>query len=371
MAPWILHRWSEWSTPLLGMGPTPQAVLLRGVGAFVIAFMVVFLAGRRGAAWLYRKKVRDRVRDFDAFYGKNKTGTPTMGGLFVVAAIVAASLLMNDLGQRSVPLLILATLWFGAVGAVDDLLKVRDRAGGGLSRSLKMLLQVAFACFLALILSLDGTSPFPEAWRHVVFLPAPAIMPAQWNLGWVYPLFVVFVIVSIANAINFADGLDGLAVLPSAFVAAVFGFFAYMAWNSAMAKTFGFVPLPGIQEVAIYCSAVAGACIGFLWFNGYPAQMIMGDTGSQALGGTLGVVAVLTKQEMLFLLAGAIFVYEAFSVFWQDSVGIRHLGRRFFFRAPAHHSFQHQGVAETKVVLRFWIVSLLTAILSIATLKLR
>lgn len=345
-------------------------VMVRSVGAFILAFLVVFLTGRSVAAMLYRRGVRDRVRDYDSYFSHSKTGTPTMGGILIVAAITIGATAFCNLESGVTGLLVLTMLWYGGLGAVDDLLKVRRQSSeGGLSRSAKMVLQIAFAVFFAVMITSDGSSPFEADLRSTLFMPFPA--GAGFDLGPVYPFFVIFAIVAVANAINFADGLDGLAVLPSAMTAGVFGFFAYLSWNFLAAETFKFEQIAGIQDVAIFSSAVVGACFGFLWFNGYPAQMFMGDTGSQALGGSLAAIAVLSKQEMLFLIAGGIFVFEAFSVLFQDFVGIRWLGRRFFFRAPAHHAFQHQGVAETKVVLRFWIVSLLCAVLSVATLKLR
>ncbi|MCB9833532.1 MAG: phospho-N-acetylmuramoyl-pentapeptide-transferase [Planctomycetes bacterium] len=345
-------------------------VMVRSVGAFILSFLVVFLAGRRVAALLYRRGFRDRVRDYDSYFSHSKTGTPTMGGILIVAAITVGATAFCDLESGISGLMVLTTLWYGGLGVLDDLLKVRRQSSdGGMSRSLKILLQLAFAAFFALMIGAEGSSPFSPELRTRLIMPFPA--EASLDLGLLYPFFVVFAIVAITNAINFADGLDGLAVLPSAMTAAVFGFFAYLSWNVLAAKTFGFAEIDGIQDVAIFAAAVVGACFGFLWFNGYPAQMFMGDTGSQALGGSLAAIAVLSKQELLFLIAGGIFVFEAFSVLFQDYVGIRWLGRRFFFRAPAHHSYQHQGLAETKVVLRFWIVSLLCAVLSVATLKLR
>ena len=375
MTPWLHELMLSPVQPMvdfLGI-PLGYPVLMRGVGAFAIAFFFVFLLGRRTAAFLYRKKLRDRVRDYDEFFSKSKSGTPTMGGLLIVGGITAAALLFNDLRSSTACLLLLTPLFYGAVGAVDDYMKVRGGSSeAGLSRSLKFLAQIAFAVLVAFVVSVDSLSPFPPELRSALALPFPG--PSHFgpiDLGVFYPLFVVIVIVSIANAINFADGLDGLAVLPCAMTAAVFGFFAYLAWNVFSARNFDLMPLLEMQEVAVFCSAIVGACFGFLWFNGYPAQMIMGDTGSQALGGSLGVIAVVAKLELLFLIAGGVFVFEAFSVLWQDYVGIRWLGRRYFLRAPAHHSFQHRGVAETKVVLRFWIISLLCCVLSVATLKLR
>ncbi len=367
MIPWIYDLLVS-PMGLWHIGGIP--VLLSSVGAFILSFLFVFLAGRSTAAFLYRKGIRDRVRNYDAFFAKSKTGTPTMGGVLIVGAIAVSGFMFCDLTSGTTGLLMLTVLWFGGIGAVDDLLKVRHGSSdGGLSRGVKIFLQIGFAIFFAGVLVSKGCSPFPPEIRTTLLFPFPS--GAMIDLGLFYPIFVAFVVVAVANAINFADGLDGLAVLPSGLTAAVFAFFAYLSWNATSAKVFEFTATENIVDVVVFASGIVGACFGFLWFNGYPAQMFMGDTGSQALGGTLAAVAILSKQELLFLVAGGIFVFEAFSVFLQDYIGIRLVGRRFFFRAPAHHSFQHQGVAETKVVLRFWIVSLLCAVLSVATLKLR
>ena len=373
MTPWIFDTLLAPLPDMIQAGRPTFPVLVRSIGAFIVAFFFVFFLGRQTAAFLYRHGVRDRVREYDEVFGKNKSGTPTMGGILIVGATATAALVFCDLRSPIACLLLLTTLWFGAIGALDDSLKVKNQSSdGGLSRTAKMLLQLLFASFVALVVLSEGSSPFDEAFRTRLFLPFPgpkAVAPL--DLGWLYAPFIVFAIIAIANAINFADGLDGLAVLPCGVTAAVFGFFAYLMWNSVAANAFGFVSIPGMQDVAIYSSAVVGACFGFLWFNGYPAQIFMGDTGSMALGGSLGAIAVLSKQEVLFLIAGGLFVFEAFSVLFQDYVGIRWIGRRFFFRAPAHHSYQYRGVAETKVVVRFWIMSLLFAVLSVSTLKLR
>ncbi|MEZ6196367.1 MAG: phospho-N-acetylmuramoyl-pentapeptide-transferase [Planctomycetota bacterium] len=375
MIPWIYEllaeRWPLDETPLRII----KFATVRCVGSFALAFLFVLLFGRRCAAWLYRVGMRDRVRDYGEYFTRSKSGTPTAGGLVIVGGIAVATLGFGHLESRMSHLLLLTVLWFGGLGALDDVLKVwRGSSDAGLSRGVKLGLQAVFATFVGLIVLSDGTSPFAEAVRTKLFLPFPApthIPPL--DLGWFYLPFCVFVIVAIANAINFADGLDGLAVLPSGLTAAVFGVFAYLSWNAKAAEFFELQALQGhpMAELAIFASAIVGACFGFLWFNGYPAQMFMGDTGSMALGGSIGTLAVLVKQELLFLIAGAIFVFEAFSVLIQDYVGIRWVGRRLFFRAPAHHGYQHRGIAEPKVVLRFWIVSILCAVVSIATLKLR
>jgi phospho-N-acetylmuramoyl-pentapeptide-transferase len=333
-------------------------------------------------AILYRRGMRDQVRTYDENFSASKSGTPTMGGLILIGAVMISVVLWcNPLPYASkaygtlpspIPLLVMTLLFFGGIGALDDVLKVRRRgADAGLSRRVKLGLQVSYAILFSILISSDGTSPFPEAVRTILYLPGiPANAISPPTLGILFIPFVVLTFVCISNAINFADGLDGLAIVPSACVVLVFGVFAHIFSHEMLARITASPHLPHLTEVAVFAGAFVGAALGFLWFNSYPAQVFMGDTGSLAIGGTCAAMAVITKCELIFLIAGGIFVYEFVSVFIQDAIGIRRIGRRLLFRAPAHHGFQHLGIAETKVVLRFWIVSVLLAIISIATLKL-
>jgi phospho-N-acetylmuramoyl-pentapeptide-transferase len=368
-----------------GLDQTPFRLLhfttFRMFLAFLTAFVVTFLISPRAIAALYKRGMRDQVRTYDATFSQSKSGTPTMGGTIIIGSLLTSVLLWcnprrhgEDLSLASpIPLLIMTVIFFGGIGAVDDYLKVkRGGADSGLSRSLKMFLQGSFACLFALLVMSDGSSPFPASMRSELYLPGiPTGVLAPPNLGLLYFALIVLAFIAIANAINFADGLDGLAIVPSAMTVLVFGIFAYVFSHATFAAAAGFQHIPGMTEISVFAAAFLGTALGFLWFNSYPAQVFMGDTGSMAIGGTLAALAVLTKAELLFFIAGGIFVYEFLSVFIQDVIGIRRIGRRLLFRAPAHHTFQHLGVAETKVVLRFWIVSLLLAVLSIATLKLR
>lgn len=384
-----------------GLGDTPLRLLhyttTRMVLAFLTAFLVTFVISPKVIAILYKRGMRDQVREYDATFTQSKSGTPTMGGLIVIAAIlVSAALWCNPRSTAApavmmdhvvgaqievapqrlaspIPLLFMTLLFFGGVGAVDDYLKVkRGGADAGLSRRLKLVLQSVFAILFAVLVLGDGSSPFPEHMRHRLYLPGlppDAVTPPDFGLLY-YPL-VLIAFLCISNAINFADGLDGLAIVPSAMTVLVAGIFAYFFSHAALADAAKMAHLQGMTEVAVYAAAFLGAAVGFLWFNSYPAQVFMGDTGSMAIGGTIAALCIITKTELLFLIAGGIFVYEFLSVFIQDVIGINRVGRRLLLRAPAHHAFQHQGVAETKVVLRFWIASFLLAVLSLATLKLR
>lgn len=372
--------WALDETPLRLVHFTTTRMVL----AFLTAFGVTYLISPHVIKTLYKRGMRDQVRQYGKEFSQSKAGTPTMGGLIIIAAILGSAALwcnprktgsaagMSDLAS-AVPLLFMTLLFFGGVGAVDDYLKVkRGGADSGLSRRMKLLLQGVFASLFAVLVLSEGTSPFPEGIRDQLYLPGlpPTAVPPP-ELGVLYFGLIIAAFLCISNAINFADGLDGLAIVPSGMCALVCGVFAYFFSHAALASAAQFAHLEGMTEVAVFAAAFLGAAVGFLWFNSYPAQVFMGDTGSMAIGGTIAALCVVTKTELLFLLAGGVFVYEFLSVFIQEVVGIRRLGRRLLLRAPAHYAFQYQGVAETKVVLRFWIVSFLLAVLSLATLKMR
>jgi len=372
--------WSLDATPLRLLHFTTSRMIL----AFLTSFLVTFYISPRMIEYLFKRDMRNHIRDYEAKASSSKVGTPTMGGLIIIGAILFSAILWCN-PRRSfgdglveglatpVPLLIMTLLFFGGVGAVDDYLKVkRGGPDSGLSRRMKLLMQVLFGSLFAVLVLNDGTSPFPEAIRDQLYLPGlPPQIVEPPSLGFLYYPIIVLIFVCIANAINFADGLDGLAIVPSAMTVLVCGVFAYFFSHATLAAAAQFEHLEGMTEVAVFAAAFLGAAVGFLWFNSYPAQIFMGDTGSLSIGGFIAALCILTKTELLFVLAGGIFVYEFFSVFIQDAIGVRRVGRRLLLRAPAHHTFQHQGVAETKVVLRFWIVSFLLAVLSLATLKLR
>ena len=372
--------WALDETPLRLVHFTTTRMVL----AFLTAFGVTYLISPHVIKTLYKRGMRDQVRQYGKEFSQSKAGTPTMGGLIIIAAILGSAALwcnprktgsaagMSDLAS-AVPLLFMTLLFFGGVGAVDDYLKVkRGGADSGLSRRMKLLLQGVFASLFAVLVLSEGTSPFPEGIRDQLYLPGlpPTAVPPP-ELGVLYFGLIIAAFLCISNAINFADGLDGLAIVPSGMCALVCGVFAYFFSHAALASAAQFAHLEGMTEVAVFAAAFLGAAVGFLWFNSYPAQVFMGDTGSMAIGGTIAALCVVPKTELLFLLAGGVFVYEFLSVFIQEVVGIRRLGRRLLLRAPAHYAFQYQGVAETKVVLRFWIVSFLLAVLSLATLKMR
>jgi phospho-N-acetylmuramoyl-pentapeptide-transferase len=294
-----------------------------------------------------------------------KRGTPTMGGVLVITATVVPTLLWADLRNSFVWVAIAATLLFGAVGFADDYLKLVRRQNLGLRAAPKLALQVVVA--LALGVVLYGLA---ERGQFSTTLSFPFIKTFTPELGWAYPPFVVLVLVGAANAVNLTDGLDGLAIGSLLIVWGAFSVLTYAAGHALVANYLAIPNVKGVGELTVFCGAVVGASLGFLWFNCHPAEVFMGDVGSMALGGALGTVAVLIKQEMLLLVAGGLFVLEALSVILQvGSFKLR--GRRIFRMAPLHHHFELAGWSETKVVIRFWILALIFALLGLATLKVR
>ncbi|MCK4965383.1 phospho-N-acetylmuramoyl-pentapeptide-transferase [bacterium] len=342
----------------------------RSIFAFATAFFVSVIFGRKIIKYLLKKGLREHSREFyKEIAPVAKKGTPTMGGLLIIISILVPVFLWCNLENRFIQLLIGALFWFGAIGFIDDYLKIKSAKGdGGMSRTHKLILQIAFGIVLGILVLNKSTSPFPESIINHINIP---FFKGIVTMSWLYFFFIIFVVTSISNAVNFADGLDGLAVVPASVVAAVYGVFAYILGRVDYSSYLLFEHIPNCGEITVFCAAVAGAGLGFLWYNTYPAQIFMGDVGSQALGGVLAVTAILVKQEFLFLIAGGIFLAEALSVLIQDRIGIAKIGKRIFFRAPLHHTFQYRGTAEPAVVVRFWIISILLALASLATLKIR
>jgi phospho-N-acetylmuramoyl-pentapeptide-transferase len=342
----------------------------RAMFAALTGLAISILAGQRSILALFKAGFTDRVRDYGVLDISGKRGTPTMGGVMIVVATAVAAFLWCDLSNPFVLISAAALVWFSALGLVDDLQKHRfGDAEKGLRRWPKFLLQTAFGIGLGLILYMPATSPLPPELRSTLQLPfvkAPIV-----DLGWTSVLVTALIVAFAANAVNFADGLDGLAVVPAFFVAAVYGVFGYVLGNQVYSTYLQFVKIPGAGELAIFCAGLVGASVGFLWFNAYPAEVFMGDAGSLPLGGVLGTLAALLRQEVLFLLAGGVFVAEMASVVLQDWVGLKLLKRRIIYRAPLHHTFQYMGMAETKIAVRFWIVSGLLMVISLISLKVR
>ncbi len=338
-------------------------ITFRTIYAAVTALAITLFLG----PWFIRKikamQFGQVVRDDGPKSHLQKTGTPSMGGILINGAIIAATLLWADLANIYVwgGLIILAG--FGAIGAVDDVLKIKRKNSAGLSGRWKLMIQAALICCCAIVLWCHGN------WD--THLSIPFFKNVRPDLGIFYIFFAFLVIAGSSNAVNLTDGLDGLATGPFVVSAAVYTLFCYLAGHSGLARYLQIFYVPGVGELAVFCGAMVGAGLGFLWYNSYPAEMFMGDVGSLAMGGALGVVAVLSKQEILLAIVGGVFVAEAVSVMMQVGYFKATKGRRIFKMAPLHHHFEMLGWPEPKVIVRFWIVSVLLGLVAISTLKLR
>ena len=310
-------------------------------------------------------QVRQAIREEGPEHHQVKEGTPTMGGILIVGSFVLSTLLWADLGNPYIVTVLLVTLGFAAIGLLDDWLKVRRQQNLGLTTRQKLLLQV-FVGVAGGLMARAAAMPAP----HAGGLAVPFFKDVLIPLGMFYVPFVVLVLLGSSNAVNLTDGLDGLAVGAIAIAATTYTVFVYVAGHVRIAEYLRIVPVSDSGEVAIFTGAIAGAAIGFLWFNCHPAQIFMGDVGSLALGGGIGIVAVVAKQELLLVIVGGLFVLEAMSVLIQvASYKLR--GKRVFRMAPLHHHFELLGWTETQVVVRFWFISVVFALAGLATLKLR
>ena len=359
-------------------------ITFRSAAAFVTALLVSFIFGpiiiRRLRAMAVHQVVREGTPDSHA----GKGTTPTMGGLIILVASVLPVLLWARLSNQYVILAVLTMAWMGAIGFLDDYLKLRQKRAGEKNRGLveryKLAGQVTCGIGLGLWLWLAPLSSLPGASTTLPFFKYILIVPASAGLAWLYVLWVTFILTGFSNAVNLTDGLDGLASGLMAIAVLTLALFAYVAGRVDTSEYLQIFYLKGAGELTVFCGAVVGACIGFLWYNAHPAQVFMGDTGSLALGGALGAIAILLKSEFLLLIVGAVFVAETTSVIIQRSV-FKYRKRRFgleyaqknrvFRRAPLHHHFEMLGWPESQVVIRFWILGVLCAILALSTLKLR
>ena len=293
-----------------------------------------------------------------------KQGTPTMGGLMILSGLTVAVLIWGNLQNIFVWVVLLLTLIYGAVGLYDDYLKVTKQSAIGFRGRIKIVIETAAALVATAIIVQASQEPLATS------LTFPVFKGAVVDLGWLYIPFGAFIIVGAGNAVNLTDGLDGLAIVPVMIAAAAFGFISYLVGNALFADYLQIHLVPGTGELAVICGALVGAGLGFLWFNAPPALIFMGDTGSLALGGALGTIAVATKHELVLAIVGGLFVLEAVSVIVQVT-SFRLFGRRVFRMAPLHHHFEQKGWPESTVVIRFWIIAVVLALAGLATLKLR
>jgi phospho-N-acetylmuramoyl-pentapeptide-transferase len=340
-------------------------ITFRTASALIVALFISFWLGPKVIAALQRLKIGQNVRDDGPGTHLAKSGTPTMGGVLILIAMTVSMLLFGNFRNPYVWIALIATLQFGIIGFVDDYLKVARKNTKGLSAKLKLALQFLIASSVILALHLN-----PESGKDMNVLFFPFFADFAMDIGIFYIPFVVFLLVGSTNAVNLTDGLDGLATGLTIFVAVAFAAMAYVSGHFVIANYLKIPFIQGAAELSVFGGALIGACVGFLWYNAHPAQVFMGDTGSLALGGALGLFALMLKKELLLILNGGIFVIEALSVMIQVGV-FKWKGKRVFRMAPIHHHFELKGWAENKVIIRFWIIGALLAILTLATLKVR
>ena len=334
----------------------------RIIYAAITAFLIAFVLAPPLIKKLQEIRLGQQVRDDGPKRHLSKSGTPTMGGLLILFAVLLSTLLWSNLANPYVWVVVLATFAFGLIGFADDYLKFVRGKSAGLSALQKLCAQGVVGLSIGVFLFTQLDSP--------TFLSVPFFKNFTPDLGWMYIPFAVLVIVGSSNAVNLTDGLDGLAVGPVMIASVAYTIVVYVAGNRIVSEYLLIPYVSGSGELAVFTAAIFGASLGFLWFNTYPASVFMGDVGSLPLGAALGTVAVISKHELLLLLVGGVFVIEAISVIFQV-VSFKSRGKRIFLMAPLHHHFEMKGWEEPKVVVRLWIIAILLALLSLSTLKLR
>ena len=337
-------------------------ITFRSMGALITAMVISVLIGPWCISFLHRIKCGQYILS-DVKAHAAKAGTPTMGGLLIMLTVLVSILLWSDLSNRYVWQCMLVFLGYGIIGFWDDMTKLRHHQNKGISPKAKMLGLIIVAFVAMWLLQTDPSYttklyiPFAKGWTP--------------DLGVFYFPFGVFVMVASSNAVNLTDGLDGLAIGPTVLSGAVFAIFIYITGNARLTQYLYLPYIPGVGEVTVFCGAFIGAGLGFLWFNAYPAQVFMGDVGSLSLGGTLGFLALLCKQELIMVVVGGIFVAETLSVILQVSYFKWTHGKRIFRMAPLHHHFELKGIPESKIIIRFWITSIILGLVALSTIKLR
>ncbi|HHJ38071.1 MAG: phospho-N-acetylmuramoyl-pentapeptide-transferase [Methylothermaceae bacteria B42] len=341
-----------------------QYLTLRAILGVLTALLIAFLVGPAMIRRLSRYNLGQPIRDDGPESHFSKAGTPTMGGLLILVAIAAATLLWSDLHNRFVWVVLIITLAYGVIGFVDDYKKLVLKNPRGISAKQKLFWQLLVA--LGTGWFLYRNAHVPEETLYIV----PFFKEIVLNFGWGYIPLTCLVIVGTSNAVNLTDGLDGLAILPTVLVGGALGVFAYVSGNINFASYLAVPYIPGVGELVVFCGALVGAGLGFLWFNAYPAQVFMGDIGALALGGALGTLAVLVRQEIVLMIMGGVFVMETVSVILQVA-SFKLTGKRIFRMAPLHHHFELKGWPEPRVIIRFWIITVILVLIGLATLKLR
>jgi phospho-N-acetylmuramoyl-pentapeptide-transferase len=358
----MLYHWLYPLSQNLNLFHVFKYITFRSFLAFIIATVVSIFWGKRFIALMKLRQFGQSIREEGPESHKKKKGTPTFGGVFILGSALLACVICGNFVSFPFLITLFVTVSYFFLGGLDDYLKVLKKNTKGVSARQKLAWQFLTGLFASYVMIKYGIT---DSKIYVPFMKDPLI-----DIGWWYVPFAAFVIVGSSNALNLTDGLDGLAIGPTIISAATLGFLSYLAGHVELANYLLIPYIPDVGELLVLVSALIGAGVGFLWYNAYPAEIFMGDVGSLSLGGCLGTIAVLTKNEILFVLIGGIFVIEAVSVILQVA-SFKTRGKRIFKMAPIHHHFELKGWPETKVIVRFWIVSLVFAILALATLKLR
>lgn len=341
-----------------------QYLTLRLILGVLTALFIALLFGQRMIRSLSSRKISQTVRDDGPLSHLRKVGTPTMGGFLILLSILISTLAWGRLDSRHIWSALLVTLLFGSIGWIDDHLKIRGNSPAGLRPGYKYLLQSIVGLLAACYLYFFAVHPVETQ------LIVPFIKFITIDMGWTFILLSYLVIVGASNAVNLADGLDGLAILPAVMIAGALAIFAYAAGHVGFAGYLGIPYVAGVGELVVFCGAIVGAGLGFLWFNTYPAQVFMGDVGALSLGAALGMVAILVRQELAFFLMAGVFVMETLSVIIQV-VSFKLTGRRIFRMAPLHHHYELKGWPEPRVIVRFWIITVILVLIGLASLKIR
>ena len=339
-------------------------ITMRAILGTLTALLISFVVGPFVIRKLAQYQVGQQIRELGPQSHLSKAGTPTMGGALILVAIAISTLLWGNLGNLYVWVVLLVTLAFGAIGFYDDYTKLVLKDAAGISARTKYMWQSLVGLVAAAVLYATATVPAQTE------LIVPFFKDVVIDMGLMYIVLTYFVIVGTSNAVNLTDGLDGLAILPTVMVASALGIFAYLTGHVKFAAYLGIPYIPGVGEVVVICGALAGAGLGFLWFNTYPAQVFMGDVGALALGAALGVIAVVVRQEIVLMIMGGVFVIETVSVILQV-VSYKLTGKRIFRMAPLHHHFELKGWPEPRVIVRFWIITVILVLIGLASLKLR
>ncbi len=358
----MLYRWLTEFSDVVSALNVFRYITFRSFISFFTAFLVCWIWGPFFIRRMVRKQIGQSIRDDGPQSHKKKQGTPTMGGTLMLVSFLVPAFLWVDWFNPFVWAVVMVTTTYGAIGFWDDWLKVSKKNTKGLPGKLRLALEFLTVVVVVGILVHRGDLP------TMIYLPF--FKSVAWDLGFFYVPFAALVVVGCANAVNLTDGLDGLAIVPVIICAGTFAIFAYVAGHSQIASYLGIPFVAGSGELTILATAVMASGLGFLWYNSYPAQVFMGDVGSLSLGGFLGIMAVITQNELLLILLGGVFVVEALSVITQVA-SFKLTGKRVFKMAPIHHHFELKGLDETKIIVRFWIISILLAVLCLATLKLR